>query len=88
MRLGLGDPVVARRILLWGVAAFAIFLNFPVFAWSMRVAGKAFTPVQGYATSALAVVAACCIWSAFFPPPKRLTRRPVDLPAQRPGPTG
>lgn len=75
IRLGLGDPVVARRILLWGVAAAAIFLNFPVLAWSMRVAGGPFSPAQSYATTVLSAVAAFSIWSAFFPPSKRLVRR-------------
>jgi hypothetical protein len=80
IRLGLGDPAIARRILLWGVAAAAIFLNFPVLAWSMRMAGGPFNPAQGFATTLLSCIAAYSIWAAFFPPSKRLVPRRTPAP--------
>lgn len=67
--LGLSDPVVANRLLLWGVSNTAITISY---AYSL-VAGillrldlpSIYTPAV---VSSLGLTSACCITLAFFPP--------------------
>lgn len=77
-RLGLVDPAAARPMLLWGVASLAIFAIFPLAAWNIVRTGDAFTLGQRLLTVACTLVAAGCIWAAFFPPSKRLARTSRD----------
>ena len=69
LALGLGDPIVANRMLLWAVAGFATVLLCGVIAASM-LAGMAplqsALPLCAIGTSAL--VASICWTLAFFPP--------------------
>jgi hypothetical protein len=77
VRLGLADAAIARRILLWGLSAAAIFLNYPVVTWNVVTTGDPFSPDQRLVTSLLTLAAALCIWAAFFPGrAKRLARAP------------
>jgi hypothetical protein len=67
--LGLADPVVVNRILLWSVAAWAITLQYVyslgyMFATGGRVTGGAATGI----ISSLGLIAAGAMVMAFFPP--------------------
>jgi hypothetical protein len=73
-RIGLADRGVARRILLWGLAAGAIFAVYPTVAWSVVATGDPNGEGQRLAASLCTLVASICIWAAFFPKPKQLVR--------------
>jgi len=67
--LGLAEPVVANRILLWGVAAACIAVQGPLQAGSALLGGAASpSPALRVGLSSLSLVCAACIWLAFFPP--------------------
>jgi hypothetical protein len=77
--LGLADPVVANRVLLWAIAGFATVVLSAVIAACMR-AGLA--PLRhGLPLAAIgsaAMVASTCWWLAFLPPagyPEAIRRR-------------
>jgi len=69
MGIGLADPVVANRILLWGVAAACIAVQGPLQAASAGLGGAASpSPALRVGLSSLSLVCAACIGLAFFPP--------------------
>jgi hypothetical protein len=75
MRLGLVDPVVANRILLWGIAAGCIAIQSPVVLASMALGGE--DRIASWALAVLSVLsclAAVTVWLAFFPPGSYLKR--------------
>lgn len=69
MRIGLGDPEMTDRILMWGIAAASAFLVTTLYValWTQR---DGLVPTLGE-TAVLAlpgIVAAATVWLAFFPP--------------------
>lgn len=80
LALGLADPEVANRVLLWGIGAAA--------AWAMTlhalVLRATFGPVMDdghrLVASGIGMVAAVAIWLAFFPP--AAYRRRFGAPAE------
>lgn len=73
LRLGLADPVVANRFLLWGTALCLGLLAATVNPVIHAVPREGWTrPLIGVA-SALATAAAACTWLTFFPPPAYLS---------------
>lgn len=68
LRLGLADPVVANRVLLWGISSLLIAVAFAVFFAGQRsAAGVTATPIV-LLTAACGLTAGVAIWMAFFPP--------------------
>lgn len=75
LRLGLADPVVANRFLLWGVAALGLVAAFLTFLVAKLSGVNAATSHPFLATSfAVAVVSGAAMWLAFFAP-EAYTRR-------------
>jgi hypothetical protein len=75
LTLGLADPVVVNRILLWGLAAWAITLQYVysviyLISTGARVTGGSNTAI----ISSLGIVAAATMVLAFFPPTFYLRR--------------
>jgi hypothetical protein len=69
LRVGLADPVVANRILLWGVAALCIAIQGPILAASAWLGAEtASAPPLRLGLSGLSLACAAAIWLAFFPP--------------------
>jgi len=74
MVLGLADPLVVDRLLLWGIGSVARFAMLAVGAFAMlRLAGDASDLAAIAAPTFLAsglcgIVVAICYWLAFFPP--------------------
>jgi hypothetical protein len=68
LRIGLADPVVTHRVLLWCVSSTLIVVAFGVFFLGQRSrAGVTATPVV-LLTAACGLGAGAAIWLAFFPP--------------------
>jgi hypothetical protein len=75
LRLGLGDPVVANRFLLWGIAALGLVAAFLTFVAAKLAGVNAATSPPFLATSfAVALVCSVAMWLAFFAP-EAWTRR-------------
>jgi hypothetical protein len=75
MRLGLADPVVANRILLWGIASGCIAIQTPVVLANMVLGGEdRIAPWALAVLSVLSCLASATIWLAFFPPTPYLKR--------------
>jgi hypothetical protein len=78
-RIGLVEPAVVNRVLLWGIGSLAAFAM-SGYGLLTRVA---LGPVQGdgarLVSSALGMIAAIAIWLAFFPP--AAYRRRIARPA-------
>lgn len=75
MRLGLADPVVANRMLLWGVASGCIAIQTPVILASIVLGGE--DHIASWAlvvVSVFSCLAAATVWLAFFPPASYLKR--------------
>jgi hypothetical protein len=66
LRLGLADPVVANRVLLWGLSSSWIAFGFAVFFVGQRSAGATATPVV-LLTALCGLGGGTAIWLAFFP---------------------
>jgi hypothetical protein len=67
VRLGLADPLVANRLLLWGVGTGCVLVLWLHTAW--RLAGPADDPTADYPWIAvLGCTCAATSWLAFFPP--------------------
>lgn len=68
--LGLGDPVVAHQILLWGVFSLSMG-TLAISSWTagfvLREAYTQWTPGL-FLTPAITLVASVCLWLGFFPP--------------------
>jgi hypothetical protein len=68
--LGLGDPVIAHRILMWGLFS----LTMGTLAIASLTAGFALGDAYAswapgpFITPALSLVASVCLWIGFFPP--------------------
>ncbi|MCG8591317.1 MAG: hypothetical protein MJE66_18645 [Proteobacteria bacterium] len=67
-RLGLADPLVANRFLLWGVASVAPALIFTLTGLAALFPGPAVQEALTNATSVCGFASAVTIWLAFFPP--------------------
>jgi hypothetical protein len=69
LSLGLVDPVVVNRILLWSAAAWAITLQYLYSTMAVVVTGESSVTGLGIAlVSSLGLIAAGTILMAFFPP--------------------
>jgi len=67
LRVGLADPVVSDRMLLWAVSSLVIALAFSAFFAGKVVLGEN-APVVVISASACGLVAAVAMMLAFFPP--------------------
>lgn len=81
-RVGLADPVVVDRFLLWGLGSAARFVMLAVGAWAFLALGGSATALATVATPTFlgagvaGLVVAGAYWLAFFPP--RAYRRAVE----------
>jgi len=68
--LGLGDPMVAHRIWLWGIGASAQCLQIGLDLCWWTASGQSFSSSAAglHLTSLLALLGASCVALAFFPP--------------------
>jgi len=75
-RLGLGDPVVTNRLLLWGVGSGAAFLGSTIGLSTRLITGLGSIdhPMVSLLLSLHGIVAAVAMWLAFIPPPAYLAR--------------
>jgi len=81
LALGLAEPLVTNRLLLWGLASAAIALSFAVNLVNLLVGGEPFGPVPTLFMSGLGLTTAVLIWLAFFPPARyrrRIQRSRVE----------
>jgi hypothetical protein len=75
MPLGLADPVVANRILLWGIASGCVAIQAMIVVASTVLGGADLIPPGLLAIlSGLSCLAAAAVWLAFFPPKAYLER--------------
>ena len=70
LALGLGDPIVAHQILLWG--CFSLTMGMLAVSslsagWVLREAYTQWAPGQ-FITPTASLVASICLWLGFFPP--------------------
>ena len=74
VKIGLGDPLVANRFLLWSIGAGAAGLGSAVGAVVALVTGQAFTDLPGLtlALSLFGLTSASALWLAFVPPARYL----------------
>ena len=87
-RIGLADPLVANRMLLWGVFTGASFLT-TVLHGAMAASGR--DPAESGAvialTGVLALASTVSLWLAFLPPQAWIRRvRRASAAAERPAP--
>jgi hypothetical protein len=86
LRLGLADPVLVNRFLLWGIAASTAFGIYAVALLNLLessphdVAAGVFSPAWALVTSVLGLTSAACMWLAFLPP--ALYRRWIESTAE------
>lgn len=85
-RLGLGDPVVENRFLVWGIGAAAAGIGsvFSMVAGTLYGAEALVDPQLLLLLSLHGMVAALCMWLAFLPPRaylRRLTRERASTAA-------
>ena len=66
LRLGLADPLVVNRFLLWAIGLLAVFLIWVQLAFVMAAGADPRTTFLG--TALLGFVCAGSLWLAFFPP--------------------
>jgi len=81
LALGLAEPLVTNRLLLWGLASAAIALSFAVNLVNLLVGGAPFGPVPTLFMSGFGLTTAVLIWLAFFPPARyreRIQRSRVE----------
>jgi len=82
LRIGLGDPLVANRLLLWGVGTGAIAAVALVHL-ALQLGGRSELPPSWVGVVSLLVLAtAVCEWLAFFPPRAWRARFASPPPAQ------
>lgn len=75
IKFGLGDPVVADRMWLWGISTFAAFVtNLATSVAAFFGVDFAVSPFGALLIAPLGLVAASAMWLAFFPP-ESYTRR-------------
>ncbi len=75
MKLGLGDPVVADRMWLWGISILAAFLsNLATSVSSFFGVDIAVSTFGALLIAPLGLLAAGAMWLAFFPPEAYLAR--------------
>ncbi|MCG8590757.1 MAG: hypothetical protein MJE66_15815 [Proteobacteria bacterium] len=76
MQIGLADPVVTNRFLLWGVGASSACVGFTAGLAVRAITGMSVTqfPATNLWVSVLSTISAVAIWLAFFPPPAYLRR--------------
>jgi hypothetical protein len=75
MRLGLGDPVVADRMWLWGISTLAAFVsNLATSVSSFFGVDIAVSTFGALLIAPLGLLAAGAMWLAFFPPESYLRR--------------
>lgn len=68
VRIGLTEPLIANRFLLWGVATSAALGIWLHALWS-ELAHRSADPIESYLViTALGTTCALAIWLAFFPP--------------------
>jgi len=87
-RLGLADPLVTNRFLLWGVAGLAAVGIYAMAAANIAtgtgdgLGAGVFDPRFALATALLGLTAAACLWLAFFTP--GFWRRRLGAPGSAP----
>lgn len=82
LALGLADPVVTNRFLLWGlfgVCATTLLVVGMLGTWLAEVPGQPPLPLA-LLVSGLGIGAATCMWLAFFPPQAYLRRLRASAP--------
>ena len=68
--LGLGDPLIAHQILLWGCFSLTmgmLAVTSLAAGWVLREGYTSFAPAQ-FITPTASLVASICLWLGFFPP--------------------
>jgi hypothetical protein len=83
LALGLADPVVANRFLLWGIAMAAITGMFANTAVSLLILDGARGPGGLLFDSVLAVITSAAMWVTFFPSRRYLAWVQGGAPAER-----
>jgi hypothetical protein len=68
LRLGIGDPLVAERLLLWGVGTLALVAIALLHLLAQLAGHYELPPSLLGASSLLILLTAACEWLAFFPP--------------------
>jgi hypothetical protein len=85
LALGLSDPVVANRFLLWGIVGFAqVGINGASLALHVIGIGMMVSPLGLFVVSIGSAVAAVCMWLVFMPPAayvRWVEGRPAASPA-------
>ena len=66
--IGLAEPEIAHRFLLWGCAATAAMLCSAISIANRALVERGVHPAALLSTSALGLVAAIALWLTFFPP--------------------
>jgi hypothetical protein len=85
LRIGLADPLLANRFLLWGIATSAAFGIYVVALANLfdhsthDVAAGVFSPTWALLTSVLGLTSGVCLWLAFLAP--AAYRRRIASPA-------
>ncbi len=81
VRVGLGDPLVTNRLLLWGISWASSALISAIYI-AVHLSGRArqLDPVASVVSSILILVAALGAWLAFFPPAPY--RRRIGAPSE------
>lgn len=73
-RIGFGDPLVANRLLLWGIAAGALVAIALIHLCAQLAGYYDLPPSLVGISSVLVLMVAACEWLAFFPPAAYLRR--------------
>jgi hypothetical protein len=67
-RIGLVEPAVVNRVLLWGIGSLAAFAMSGYGLLTRVALGPVQSDGMRLVSSALGMIAAVAIWLAFFPP--------------------
>lgn len=80
-RIGLAEPLIVNRMLLWAIASASAFVIFAMIALVLAPGGAREIGVLSILHSLLGLVGAVSIWLAFFPPSfyRRRFETPVHL---------
>ena len=80
-RIGLVEPAVVNRVLLWGIGSLAAFAMSGHGLLMRIVLGPAVSDGMRLVSSALGLIAAVAMWLAFFPPAAYRRRMARDAAA-------
>ncbi|HTY17150.1 MAG TPA: hypothetical protein VMH82_05405 [Myxococcota bacterium] len=82
VRLGLGDPLVADRFLLWGIGTLSV-IGIWVHAYTRELLGATSADGEYLVVALLGGLCAAAIWLAFFPPKAYVRRAGAGRAAAR-----